>query len=147
MLPPYYDGMFLPAGDHPATWEDIEERFCWNQKRQAFCARLRAFLDMAKRCGFVKVYLFGSFISANSDPGDVDLLWVYEQNDLDRLSKACRDLIDYNLNKAREQWDMWCCSNDQFIIDYLMEGWRKDKTAQQTRRGVIIMKLVDYEPR
>lgn len=142
MLPAYYDGMYLPAGDHPATWDDVIERFCGGERRQGFCNRLRAFLDRARRCGFVRVYLFGSFISAKDDPGDVDLLWVYGENvDLDALPRACRDLLDYGLNKEREGWDMWCCSNNEFVINDLMEVWRKDRPPENKPRGVIILKL------
>jgi hypothetical protein len=142
MLPPFQDGMYLPVGDHPATWDDIVDRFGGNRRRQGFCNRLRTFLDRAKGCEFIKVYVFGSFISAKDDPGDVDLLWIYRQNlDLDTLSRDCKELLDYGLNRAREGWDMWCCSNDEVTINYLMEGWRRDKSSEKKPRGVILIDL------
>lgn len=142
MLPAYYDGMYLPAGDHPATWDDVVERFSSNEKRTGFCNRLRDILARGKLCGFVRVYLFGSFISAKDDPGDVDMLWVYRENlDLGTLSDQCRNLLNYDFNKKREGWDMWCCSDNNFIINYLMEGWRRNKPPESKPRGVIILEL------
>ncbi len=142
MLPPFHDGMYLPAGDHPATWEDIIGRFCGGARRQGFCNRLQAFLERARNCGFLKVYLFGSFISGKTDPGDVDLLWVYREGlDLNALRKDCYDLLNYGLNKEQERWDMWCCSDNDFVINYLMEGWRKNKPPDNQARGVIILDL------
>jgi hypothetical protein len=142
MLPAYYDGTYLPVGDHPATWDDVMERFSGSVKRRGFCDRLRAILTRAKVCGFVRVYLFGSFISAKDDPGDVDLLWVYRESlDLDALAADCRDLLNYGLHKEHEGWDMWCCSDNEFVINYLMDGWRKNKPPECKPRGVIILEL------
>jgi hypothetical protein len=142
MLPEFYDGNFLPPGDHSASWAEVVGRFGGNSTRTAFCNRLLRFLRQAKRCGFLRVYLFGSFISAKDEPGDVDLLWVHTQNiDIDRLSRECRDLLNYETMKARENWDMWCCSDDPFVVNYLMDVWRRDKAAEQKPRGVIILDL------
>lgn len=142
MIPPFYDGNLLPDGDHLATWGEIVERFGGNPRRQGLCDRLIGFLRQARRCGFLRVYLFGSFISAKDDPGDVDLLWIHEQNlDRGRLSKECSDLLDYPMMKERVNWDMFCCSDDPFVINYLMTGWRKDKSAERKARGVILLEL------
>jgi len=142
MIPNFYDGRFLPEGDHAATWNEVVERFGGNPKRKGFCDRLVRFLRTAKRCGFLRVYLFGSFISAKDNPGDVDLLWIHERDlDKSRLAKECQDLLDYPLMKDREDWDMFCCSDDPFVINYFMDCWRKDKGAEKKPRGVIILSL------
>lgn len=143
MIPDFYDGMYLPIGDHPANWNEVAERFgVGNARRESHRNRLAAFIAAARACGFVKVYLFGSFISANPNPDDVDLMWVHEVNlDRERLRQECRDLLDYTLMKRREGWDMFSCSNDNFVINYLMEVWRKDKSPDRIPRGVILINL------
>jgi hypothetical protein len=142
MIPDFYDGKFLPDGDHNATWAEVVQRFGINARRKRFCDRLINFLLQAKRCGFLRVYLFGSFISAHDDPGDVDLLWVHKR-DLDKaqLARDCQDLLDYSTMKAREDWDMWCCSDDPVVISYLMAEWHKDKGPERTPRGAILLQL------
>src|SRR3979409_216273 len=94
MIPAFYDGYFLPDGEHPATWREVVDRFGGTARRRAVCDRLLRFLEEAKHCGFLRVYLFGSFISAKDDPGDVDLLWVHRQNlNYDLLSRECHELL------------------------------------------------------
>ncbi|HWZ76949.1 MAG TPA: hypothetical protein VNX87_10450 [Candidatus Sulfotelmatobacter sp.] len=144
MIPEFYDGNFLPDGEHVATWDEIVRRFGGNERRKSFCDRLIRFLQQAKSCGFLKVYLFGSFISAKEDPGDVDLLWVHKRDlDYDRLSRECHELVEYALIKARERWDMFCCSDDPMVISIMMTVWRKDKAPGRKPRGVIILELKD----
>jgi hypothetical protein len=86
--------------------------------------------------------LFGSFISAKLNPGDVDLMWVH-QKDLDKssLARQCQELLDYGLMRARVGWDMWCCSDNPFVINDLMGVWRTDKSPARIPRGVVIIDL------
>jgi hypothetical protein len=144
MIPDFYDGKFLPEGDHLATWGEVVRKFGGNACRRGLCDRLGAFLLKAKRCGFRKVYLFGSFISAKEEPGDVDLLWVYERDlDIATIARECQDLLSYTTMKAREKWDMFCCTDDPFAINYLMKAWRVDKGPARTPRGVILLEIGD----
>jgi predicted nucleotidyltransferase len=145
MIPEFYDGNFLPDGEYVATWDEVVARFGGNERRKGFCDRLLTFLRQAKLCGFLKVYLFGSFISAKSDPGDVDLLWIHRQNlNYDLLSQECHELlVEYPVMKAREGWDMFCCSDDAVIIDNFMAAFRKDKAPGRKPRGVILLELRD----
>lgn len=141
MLPEFYDGMYLPEGEHAASWEEVIERFGAGEVRSRHCERLLSFLRQARSCGFVKVYIFGSFISAKERPGDVDLLWIYNAEDFEGLSRECKELINYEVMKRREGWDMFCCSNDQFCISYLLKGWRTDKSPEKKSRGMVILDI------
>jgi predicted nucleotidyltransferase len=142
MIPDFYDGNFLPDGEYVATWDEVVERFGSNAKRRGFCDRLIAWLRRAKRCGFSRVYLFGSFISAKNDPGDVDLMWIHKQNlEYDSLSKDCHELVETDMLRRREGWDMYCCPDDPIVIDGFLTVWRKDKGRRP--RGVILLELRD----
>ncbi len=139
---PAMNGTFLPVGDHQASWADVEASFGGNQRRQAFCERLKELIDRARNCGFLRVYVFGSFISAKPDPGDVDLMWVYRSGlDFDTLSQDCRDLLNYATMKAREGWDIWCCSDDPAVLEDLLSGWRKSKPPGSMERGIIFIRI------
>jgi hypothetical protein len=142
MLPAFYDGEFLPDGEHPATWVEVVQRFGGNALRKNFCERLITFLQRAKRCGFLRVYLFGSFISAKVDPGDVDLMWIHKQDlNYDLLSRDCHELVETSELKQRTGWDMFCCSDNPTVINEFMAIWRKDKGPGRRPRGVIILDL------
>jgi predicted nucleotidyltransferase len=143
MIPDFYDGEFLPDGEHLATWEEVHARFgspC--EQRKTLSLKLKYYLDIARRCGFIRVYVFGSFISGRLEPppGDIDLMWVYQPDlDIDALSKECRDLLNYDAMRRREQWDMFCCSDNTGVINYLLGAFRISKDNKS--RGVILIHL------
>ena len=142
MIPEFYDGMYLPPGDHPATWPEVVEKFGGGAIRSDFCRRLLRLLQAAKNCNFREVYLFGSFISAKELPGDVDLMWVYDVGlDFDSLRTECRELLNYQIMKEREKWDLWCCSDDQDVKTELLKGWRTDKSPEKKPRGLVILDI------
>jgi hypothetical protein len=90
------------------------------------------------------VYLFGSFISAKDDPGDVDLMWIHRQNlNYDALSGECHELVETDTLKRREGWDMYCCPDDPVVIVSFLMVWRKDKASGRKPRGVILLELKD----
>ena len=70
----------LPPGVHAAGWTEIESRFGTgsNARRHAF-ATLKHLHDLAKRTGALKnLYVFGSFVSAVSEPRDVDVVLIMD---------------------------------------------------------------------
>jgi hypothetical protein len=143
MIPEFYDGQFLPDGDHEATWIEVQERFGSGQTRRRLCEQMSKFIQTARGCGFRFVYLFGSFISGKESPNDIDLIWVYRDGSLESLRPACRELINYATMKARWNWDMFCCSDNQAIIADLLTAFRKSKAG--TKRGIIKIDLERFE--
>ena len=78
-LPPFRDDGWLPVGHHPATWEEIVERFggAPETRRGAVTTKLLELRDALRELE-VKGYLLlnGSYISAVTEPGDFDVLLV-----------------------------------------------------------------------
>lgn len=144
MIPDFYDGEFLPDGDHEATWREVQLRFGNGVKRAELCLKMAKFIQTARGCGFRAVYLFGSFISGKLDPHDIDLMWVYRQSSFGNLSQDCKDLLNYAKMKERWDWDMWCCSDEPSIIEYMLDGWRMNKLRTK-RRGIIKIDLERFE--
>lgn len=78
VLPPLNDDGDLPPGLHLAGWSEIEARFGRGTaaRRRAF-STLKRLHDLASRTGSLrKFYVFGSFVSAATDPRDVDVFLV-----------------------------------------------------------------------
>ena len=144
MIPDFYDGYFLPDGDHDATWVDVQRRFGAGTTRSRLCEHMSKLILLARGCDFKEVYLFGSFISGKPDPGDIDLLWVYRADKYDSLSESCRELLNYATMKSRLGWDLWCCSDDPAVVSDLLSGWRKNKTKDKAR-GIIRIDLGKFE--
>ena len=80
-IPPFRSDHWLPEGHHAATWEEVEDIFGGEpgSVRREILTRLLTCRDAARAKGLSgQVVLNGSFISAKENPGDFDLLFVYD---------------------------------------------------------------------
>jgi hypothetical protein len=61
--------------------DEIEERFGQSTPlRQELFERLRLFVELARHCGALRMFVNGSFVTAKPEPGDVDLvIWLGEK--------------------------------------------------------------------
>jgi hypothetical protein len=77
MLPPFNENGDLPPGVHVAGWAEIAERFAQGRRRIRAMATLRRLHELASRTGSLsKLYVFGSFASAEPEPRDVDVVLI-----------------------------------------------------------------------
>jgi hypothetical protein len=114
-IPPFLLDHWLPEGHHTATWEEIEDVFGGEpgSSRRGVLSRLLAWRDAARAKGLSgRVVLNGSFISGKENPGDFDLLFLYDvaseaivQQDADALA-----LIDPLRCKTAFGGDVFACS-------------------------------------
>lgn len=102
MIPTYDNKGNLPQGVHPATWQEIEERYGYNVERRKQLTGLKAALDNLKAAGCKRAYLDGSFITDKPDPGDYDLCWEPKGVD-DSLIDPLFILTRYVLPPRKEQ--------------------------------------------
>jgi hypothetical protein len=73
MIPALDDSGCLPPGVHPATLEEVEQRFGRTSAlRRVQMESVRWMIDLAKRAGVQRIVLNGSFISDRMEPNDVD---------------------------------------------------------------------------
>jgi hypothetical protein len=73
MIPRFEDNGYLPPGIHPATLEEIEDRF--GRESELRCVQmesLRWLVDLAKLAGVRRIVINGSFTTAMREPNDVD---------------------------------------------------------------------------
>lgn len=79
MIPPLEDGV-LPEGGHDCTFEELDRAFGQvrrSDRRVTLTAKLKAYLDDARRSGLVvAVIVDGSYATARDEPDDIDLLVV-----------------------------------------------------------------------
>lgn len=73
MIPPLNHLGFLPPGVHPATLDELIERFgTGTLQRLAMADSLRWLLPLARRAQITKVLINGSFVTDRPEPNDVD---------------------------------------------------------------------------
>ena len=96
MIPAFdNDTGYLPTGEHPADWDEVWERFGWNDHRRRL---LRGLLRLASalrdgRCR--RFILDGSFITTKEFPSDFDACCDYE-------GMSPMDLVDLRLMSSKE---------------------------------------------
>jgi hypothetical protein len=94
----------LPPGVHAAGWTEIESRFGTGSsaRRHAF-ATLKHLHALAKRTGALKnFYVFGSFVSAVSEPQDVDVVLIMDAGfELESCPPESRSLFSHAEAEAR----------------------------------------------
>jgi hypothetical protein len=80
VIPPLDDHGYLPPGVHPATLDEIAERFGMQNKiRSAQMDSLRWLADLAWRAGASCLVINGSFTTDKAEPGDVDTVLSFEE--------------------------------------------------------------------
>ncbi len=73
MIPPFDDSGCLPPGVHPATLDEIDERFGRPAElRRVQMESVRWMVDLATRAGVQRIVLNGSFVTDIMEPNDVD---------------------------------------------------------------------------
>jgi hypothetical protein len=78
----------LPPGIHPATWDEVTQRFGWNARRQELLGGLRRGLVALADASCRLVYLDGSFVTAKERPGDFDACYEIEGMVFERLDRV-----------------------------------------------------------
>ena len=94
MIPEFIAGGLLPQGIHPATLEEVLERFGGNERREQLLTGLVEALRLLRAAGCRRVYINGSFVTSKERPNDIDVCWDIEGVDPDALDPVFFDFDD-----------------------------------------------------
>jgi hypothetical protein len=83
----------LPIGIHTATWEELIEKFGFNEHRQRLLAGLKIGLVLLQKYGCTEVCIDGSFTTAKPFPNDVDV--CYDNTNIN-WKKFIKDHPEFN---------------------------------------------------
>lgn len=73
MIPRFDENGYLPPGIHPATLDEIEQRFGQlSEIRRVQMESVRWLVELASRAGVLRIVLNGSFVTDTMEPEDVD---------------------------------------------------------------------------
>ena len=90
MLPPFDpDTGRLPPGEHVASWDEVVERFGWNERRRRLLDGLATRSPCLVEAGCRRVWLNGSFVTAKDEPGDFDACWAIPTMSISTPSTHC----------------------------------------------------------
>lgn len=93
MLPKLTDEGLLPAGIHPASWDDVLSAFGGSQWRGVLLLGLRDVAAALASAGCSALWLDGSFVTDDELPSDYDACWDWQGVDRGLLDPL---LLDYS---------------------------------------------------
>jgi hypothetical protein len=124
----------LPVGIHLATWQEVQETFAFNPRRQELLSGLKRASEPLKQSSCSRIYICGSFVTNKEFPGDFDVCWADETVDFERLEEIDPVLLDLT-NKRTAQKAKY---GGELFPASLTEGGSKKKFLdffQTTRSG------------
>lgn len=143
-IPALRESGWLPEGHHPATCEQIADRFGGESgsRRTAVFSGLLRWRDAVrgKQMGG-RLILNGSFVSAKTEPGDFDVLLVYDTASAAIIvqDKEALRLLDNAHCKALYGGDVWAFS-EQAVRDFpqfcRVDGFDREKETRRLK-GVL----------
>ena len=75
MIPEFRRDGKLPAGVHPADWQEFGQRFGQTPPRERLLEGLLLAMRLLVLAGCRAVYVDGSFVTTKPEPGDFDACW------------------------------------------------------------------------
>jgi hypothetical protein len=130
----------LPEGVHSATMDETLARFgTGTPQRQAVTASLLRIYNLVKATGKLERFIiFGSYITAKSDPNDVDIFLVMAEDFSvdDQTGETC-DVFSHARAQRRFGASVFWVTRGTSLanIDDLVVGWQTKR--DQTRRGIV----------
>ena len=135
----------LPAGVHQATIDEVLAQFgSGTAQRLAVTARLRRIYDLARATRKLeRLILFGSYITAKSDPNDVDIILVMRDDfDVQACDEDSRSLFDHPRAAEAFGASVFWIRPALLVLETLEEfiaHWQI--TRNQTRRGIVEVRV------
>ena len=131
----------LPIGIHQATINEVIAQFgSGTLQREIVTARLQRIYQIAKRTGNLqRLIIFGSYITAKSEPNDVDVVIIFSDDfDLTVCSEDVKWLLNHQ--KAENEFGasiFWIRPSLLLLetLDEFIESWQVKRDG--TRRGII----------
>jgi hypothetical protein len=134
----------LPPGVHRTDWQDFHLRFGQSSPRRIWLSRrLRAILDIASIDGkLLRVFVWGSFVTAKTDPRDLDLLLIMSDDfEVDRIPAARQSVFDSTRAKLMFESDVfWARAS---IGDEALGLWLETYQISRSfkKRGIVELDL------
>lgn len=147
-FPEFNENGDLPVSIYEATLQEVLDHFGQGSlQRQLVANRLTKIYRLVKNTDYLERFIiYGSFITAKSNPNDVDIFLVMKDDfDENSLKENVRGIFNH-LNSEKEFGASIFWSRRQFIlgnIQLFVEDWQiKD---DKTRRGIVEISKNDKE--
>lgn len=141
-IPPFLENGFLPEGLHSSDLAEVEDRFGRSSvRRRELFERLVFFVDLARHSSAIKILIDGSFVTAKSEPGDVDLVIRLGQTHEDLIAKQDVKALELErIFESREPKEAFAAYYEDRWEDWI-KFFSKVKGSTTLRKGLVEIKL------
>jgi hypothetical protein len=94
----------LEGGIHPFSMDELRaltvERFPSSKRRQTLFGGLTVFIELLENAGLKStIWIDGSFMCSKEEPDDIDVVVVYDPENVDSLSESALPVVNNLLNR------------------------------------------------
>jgi hypothetical protein len=140
----FNDRGLLPPGIHPSNWDELCNRFGWNERRKRILRGMKIALDSLKMAGCKFVYIDGSFVTNKEIPGDFDACWEPQGVNMQYLRSL--DPVIFkgkNTQKVKYFGEIYAIiRTNKPYQPTILEFFQGDKESGE-RKGIVILDLED----
>ena len=141
-IPALQENGFLPPGLYLADIDEIWERFGrTSEQRRMLFNRLQMFVDAARRVEALRMFIAGSYVTAKTNPRDVDVvIWVGERF-LELLELGDRHALDLELMfLTREPKEAFAVFDEDGWNAWL-DFFSSIRYREEERKGIVEVEL------
>lgn len=141
MIPHVTEYGVLPPGRHPATLNEIEQRFAVNDHRRGLWQGLLRYVAWVKELGFFhRIYIGGGFVSDSEAPKDIDVGIIAHT----RVPRDERILMAGSPDYTMEHFGIQAFPSSMFLM--VFESMRDGEADRRgcprgTKKGVLMVDL------
>ena len=147
VIPEFDENGNLPPGVHFCLWDEFIDRFGTNFSRQRMIDGLQLAMTQLKAAGCRTIYLNGSFVTSEPNPGDFDACYDNETVDIEYLRiNAPRLLNHYDRAGQKAKYRGEIFPSAQPVGNYgsnSFEFFQSDRSGNT--KGIIAIDLIGWE--
>ena len=102
-IPEFNDSGNLPTGIHHASWQEVEAKLAFNERRQELLQGMKRACESLKMVGCPRIFIGGSFATNKEFPGDFDICWQDDTVDFLQLQVLDPVLLDFKNKRAAQK--------------------------------------------
>lgn len=141
-IPAFHKNGVLPPGLYLADLDEIWERFGrTSERRKMLFNRLQMFVDAARHVEALRMFIAGSYVTAKTNPRDVDVvIWVGERF-LKLLELEDKQALDLELTfLTREPKEAFAVFDEEGWNAWL-DFFSSVRYREEERKGIVEVRL------
>ena len=142
MIPDFRDEGYLPEGVHLATEAEVTFRFgSHTPRRKRLALRLRRWIDLARAVSARRLFVDGSFVTAQPEPNDVDAVVWLPPDFVIRVSNGNLEAMELETMLLTRRPEEIFAAEDRRDWDDWLDFFSRTREPDGRRKGVVEIEI------